>query len=217
MRATQTLLFAAFLWWAAMTAAEAQTAQAPASPTIEPGSTVRIEYTLKDDTGAVLDTNKGESPITYTQGEQQIIPALERQLTGLHAGDEKKVVLKPEEAYGTVDPAAQTEVAKELLPQDALGVGKRLMARDASGEERPVTIKEVKDKTVVLDLNHPLAGKTLSFDIKVLGVDPPKAAEAKPAEAKPAEGTPPAPSPTESKSPQPSAAEPKPAETQPTK
>jgi FKBP-type peptidyl-prolyl cis-trans isomerase SlyD len=212
MRATQTLLFAAFLWWGAMTAAEAQTAQAPASPTIEPGSTVRIEYTLKDDTGAVLDTNKGESPITYTQGEQQIIPALERQLTGLHAGDEKKVVLKPEEAYGTVDPAAQTEVAKELLPQDALGVGKRLMARDASGEERPVTIKEVKDKTVVLDLNHPLAGKTLSFDIKVLGVDPPKAAE-----AKPAGGTPPAPSPTESKSPQPSAAEPKPAETQPTK
>ena len=212
MRATQTLLLATFLWWGAMTAACAQTAPAPASPTIERGSTVRIEYTLKDDTGAVLDTNKGGSPITYTQGEQQIIPALERQLTGLHAGDEKKVVLKPEEAYGTVDPSAQTEVAKELLPQDALGVGKHLMARDASGEERPVTVKEVKDKTVVLDLNHPLAGKTLSFDIKVLGVDPPKAAE-----AKPAEGTPPASSPTESKSPQPSAAEPKPAETQPTK
>lgn len=207
MRTAQTLLFAAFLWWGAMTAAEAQTAQAPASPTIEHGSTVRIEYTLKDDTGAVLDTNKGGSPITYTQGDQQIIPALERQLTGLHAGDEKKVVLKPEEAYGTVDPSAQTEVAKELLPQDALGVGKHLMARDASGEERPVTIKEVKDKTVVLDLNHPLAGKTLSFDIKVVGVDPPKPAEAAPA----------APGAAESKSSAPSAAEPKPAEAQPTK
>lgn len=208
MRTTQILLVAAFLWWGATTAAEAQTAQAPASLLrIEHGSTVRLEYTLKDDTGTVLDTNKGGSPLTYTQGEQQIIPALEKQLTGLHAGDEKKVVLKPEEAYGTVDPSAQTEVAKELLPPEALGVGKRLMARDASGEERPVTIKEVKDKTVVLDLNHPLAGKTLSFDIKVLGVDPPKPAEAKPA----------APSPTESKSPEPSAAEPKPAESQPTK
>lgn len=207
MRTTQILLVAAFLWWGATTAAEAQTAQAPASLRIEHGSTVRLEYTLKDDTGTVLDTNKGGSPLTYTQGEQQIIPALEKQLAGLHAGDEKKVVLKPEEAYGTVDPSAQTEVAKELLPQEALGVGKRLMARDASGEERPVTIKEVKDKTVVLDLNHPLAGKTLSFDIKVLGVDPPKPAEAKPA----------APSPTESKSPEPSAAEPKPAESQPTK
>lgn len=207
MRTTQTLLFAAFLWLGAMAAAEAQTAQAPASPTIEHGSTVRLEYTLKDDTGAVLDTNKGGSPITYTQGDQQIIPALERQLTGLHAGDEKKVVLKPEEAYGTVDPSAQTEVAKELLPQDALGVGKHLLARDASGGERPVTIKEVKDKTVVLDLNHPLAGKTLSFDIKVLGVDPPKPAEAVPA----------APGPAESKSPAPSAAEPKPAEAQPAK
>lgn len=207
MRTTQILLVAAFLWWGATTAAEAQTAQAPVSLRIEHGSTVRLEYTLKDDTGTVLDTNKGGSPLTYTQGEQQIIPALEKQLTGLHAGDEKKVVLKPEEAYGTVDPSAQTEVAKELLPPEALGVGKRLMARDASGEERPVTIKEVKDKTVVLDLNHPLAGKTLSFDIKVLGVDPPKPAEAKPA----------APSPTESKSPEPSAAEPKPAESQPTK
>ena len=207
MRTTQTLLFAAFLWWGATSAVHAQTAQAPAAPTIEHGSTVRIEYTLKDDTGAVLDTNKGGSPITYTQGEQQIIPALEKQLTGLHAGDEKKVVLKPEEAYGSVDPSAQTEVARELLPQEALGVGKHLMARDASGEERPVTIKEVKEKTVVLDLNHPLAGKTLSFDIKVLGVDPPKPAEANPA----------APSPAESKSPEPSAAEPKPAESQPTK
>jgi FKBP-type peptidyl-prolyl cis-trans isomerase SlyD len=214
MRTTQTLLLAAFLWWGAMTMAAAQSvpAPAPAPPSIEQGSTVRFEYTLKDDTGTVLDTNKGGSPITYTQGEQQIIPALERQLTGLHAGDEKKVVLKPEEAYGTVDPSAQTEVAKELLPQDALGVGRQLMARDASGEERPVTIKEVKDKTVVLDLNHPLAGKTLSFDIKVLGVDPPKGAETKAAESTPPVSTPP-----ESKSPQPSAAEPKPAETQPTK
>jgi FKBP-type peptidyl-prolyl cis-trans isomerase SlyD len=213
MKTAQTLLLAAFLWWGAMTTAEAQTAPAPAPPSIEHGSTVLLEYTLKDDdTGTVLDTNKGGSPISYTQGEQQIIPALERQLTGLHAGDEKKVVLKPEEAYGTVDPSAQTEVAKELLPQDALGVGKRLMARDASGEERPVTIKEVKDKTVVLDLNHPLAGKTLSFDIKVLSVDPPKAAE-----TKPAGGAPPATSSTESKSPQPGAAEPTPAETQPTK
>jgi FKBP-type peptidyl-prolyl cis-trans isomerase SlyD len=207
MRTAQPLCFAVLLWWGTMTAAGAQTVPPPASPGIEHGSIVRIEYTLKDDTGAVLDTNKGGSPITYKQGEQQIIPALEKQLTGLHAGDEKKVVLKPEEAYGTVDPSAQAEVAKELLPQESLGVGKHLMARDASGEERPVTVKEVKDKTVVLDLNHPLAGKTLSFDIKVLGVDPPKPADAPPA----------APGAAESKSPAPSAAEPKPAEAQPTK
>jgi FKBP-type peptidyl-prolyl cis-trans isomerase SlyD len=159
--------------------AQTPAAQTPAVPAIEKGSTVQLEYTLKDDAGTVLDSNKGQSPLTYTQGEQQIMPGLEKQLVGLHAGEEKKVVLKPEEAYGPVDPSAQTEVPKNLLPPEALTVGARLLARNATGEQRPVTVKEIKDQTVILDLNHPLAGKTLVFDLKVLGVEPPKAAEPK--------------------------------------
>ena len=80
---------------------------------------------------------------------------------------------------------------KEALPADALVVGAQLMARNAAGEGRPVVVKEIKDKTVVVDLNHPLAGKTLVFDIKVLGIDPPsnggdsKAPEPKAGDSKP--------------------------------
>ena len=158
---------------------EGTPAAAPAALAIEKGSTVQLEYTLKDDAGAVLDSNKGQSPFTYTQGEAQLIPGLEKQLVGMHAGEEKKVVLPPEEAYGRADPGAQTEVPRDLLPPGALTVGARLLARNSTGEQRPVTVKEIKDQTVVLDLNHPLAGKTLLFELKVLGVEPPKGAEPK--------------------------------------
>src|SRR5262247_2441208 len=80
---------------------------------IEQGSTVRLEYTLSDDAGKLLDTNKGQEPLTYTQGGQQLVAGLEKQLVGMHAGDQKRVVLKPEDAFGTVDPQAKTEVPKE--------------------------------------------------------------------------------------------------------
>jgi FKBP-type peptidyl-prolyl cis-trans isomerase SlyD len=150
-------------------------AQTPASgPAIENGSTVQFEYTLTDDGGTLIGSNKGQQPVTYTQGRQQIMAALEAQLTGLRAGDEKQVVLKPEEAYGPVDPAAHTEVPKASLPPDALVVGTALMARNAAGEERPVVVKEIKGDTVVLDLNHPLAGRTLVFDVRIVSVAPPK-------------------------------------------
>lgn len=162
-------------------AAFAQTpAPAPAKPdAVQTGSSVSIEYTLKDEAGQVLDTNKGKSPLIFTQGQQQIIPGLEREMIGMHPGEEKKVVVKPEDGYGPVMPNAQTEVPKEAIPKEGLKVGTALMARSGSGETRPVVVKEIKETTVVLDLNHPLAGKTLFFDVKVLGVEPPKAVPTK--------------------------------------
>lgn len=140
---------------------------------VQNGSSVSIEYTLKDEAGKVLDSNKGKNPLTFTHGQRQIIPGLERELIGLHAGDEKKVVVKPEDAYGPVIPNAQTEVPKDVIPKEGLKVGTALMARSGSGDVRPVVVKEIKENTVVLDLNHPLAGKTLFFDVKVLDVEPP--------------------------------------------
>ena len=142
---------------------------------IEKGSSVKIEYTLKDDKGAVLDTNAGKEALAFTQGAQQIIPGLDKALLGMKAGDTKKVTVKPEDAYGPVDPKAEAEVAKDVLPQGAAVVGTRLLARGEDGQPRPVTVKAVKDTTVLLDLNHPLAGQTLFFDVKVVSVDPPAA------------------------------------------
>ena len=79
----------------------------------------------------------------------------------------------PEEAFGVLDPKAEAEVPKDVLPAGAAVVGTRLLARGQDGQPRPVTVKTVKDTTVVLDLNHPLAGKTLFFDVKVVSVEPP--------------------------------------------
>jgi len=157
--------------------AQAQSQEKPAGPVIENGSKVQLEYTLKDDTGAVLDSNKGRDPITYTQGEEQIIPALEKALNGLRAGDQKEVTVAPADGYGEVDPKAATEVPKEALPPASLTVGTELVARGRGGETRLVRVKEIKEKTVIIDLNHPLAGKTLHFDVKVLDVEPPKKVE----------------------------------------
>jgi len=146
--------------------------ETPPVPAIAAGSRVSLEYTLSDDAGTVLDSNKGRPPLTYVQGEHQIVPGLERALDGMHAGEEKKVVVAPADGYGAVDPAAVTEVPRDLVPADARVVGTELVARSPQGATRLVRVKEVKAETVVIDLNHPLAGKTLHFDVKVVGVEP---------------------------------------------
>lgn len=141
-------------------------------PGIQNGSTVKMEYTLSDGKGKILDTNKGQEPLTYTHGEGQIIRGLEKALKGLHVGDQKHVVIPPEEAYGPVKPEAIIEIPKERIPPESQKVGAHLMARNQDGPPIPILVKEVKEKTVVLDANHPLAGKTLTFDVKIIGVDP---------------------------------------------
>jgi FKBP-type peptidyl-prolyl cis-trans isomerase SlyD len=85
-------------------------------------------------------------------------------------GGEKRVKVKPEDAYGPVDPTAIHEFPKEEIPASGLKVGAVLVARGPEGQPIPVTVKEIKDNTVVLDFNHPLAGKTLIFNIKVLDI-----------------------------------------------
>ena len=144
--------------------------------TIKNGSMVSLEYTLSDEKGKVIESNKGKEPLTYTQGRGQIIPGLEKSLAGMKVNDQKKVRVKPEEAYGPVDPKRFQEVPKEKLPPEALKVGTMLMAKGPQGQGLPVKVQAIKEKTVVLDLNHPLAGKTLTFDVKVLDV---KSAETK--------------------------------------
>jgi FKBP-type peptidyl-prolyl cis-trans isomerase SlyD len=143
------------------------------APAIEDGAKVSVEYTLTDDEGKVLDSNRGKDPLTYVQGESQIVPGLEKALAGMHSGEQKQVVVAPGDGYGDVDPEAVAEVPKGMIPADALNVGAELVARNSRGTTRLVRVKEVKEETVVLDLNHPLAGKTLHFDIKVVGVEPP--------------------------------------------
>src|SRR5258706_1506945 len=148
-------------------------AQAKDSSEVKDGSTVSLEYTLSGEDGALIESNKGKEPLRYVDGRSQIIPGLEKALEGLKVGAQKKVTVKPEDAYGPVDPSAFNEVPKDIIPQESLKVGTILMATNAQGEVREVRVHEIKEKTVVMDMNHPLAGKTLVFDIKILAVTPP--------------------------------------------
>ncbi|MBI3997077.1 MAG: peptidylprolyl isomerase [Candidatus Omnitrophica bacterium] len=133
---------------------------------------VGLEYTLTVD-GAVVDTTEGKPAFHYIQGKGQIIPGLERQLVGLHIGDAKEITVTPEEGYGKFDPAAIVEVPKEQLPKDMTpAVGMALRGVNPDGKNFRAMVHEVKEKTVVLDLNHPLAGKTLNFKVKVVGIAP---------------------------------------------
>jgi FKBP-type peptidyl-prolyl cis-trans isomerase SlyD len=139
---------------------------------IKNGSLVRFEYTLSDENGKVLQSNKGKDPITYTHGQREIIPGLEKGLSGMEVNEEKSIRVQPEEAYGPVDPKGFKEVPKTEIPAAGLKVGAALSARDPKGEDHVIHVREVKNETVVLDFNHPLAGKTLDFSVKVLGIQP---------------------------------------------
>jgi FKBP-type peptidyl-prolyl cis-trans isomerase SlyD len=158
---------------------------------VKDGTVVSLQYTLSGEDGKTIESNKGKEPLKYTQGSHQIVPGLEKGLAGMKMGEEKRVKVTPEEGYGPVDPKGFQEFPKEKIPSEGLKVGAVLMAKGPQGQQVPVRVHEIKDKTVVLDLNHPMAGKTLVFDVKVLDVQPatvqPAQPTAPPQPAKPAQ------------------------------
>lgn len=164
--------------------APVQAEEAGNALTISKGKLVALEYTLKlDKDKTVLESNVGGKPLVYTHGTQQIIPGLEKALAGLKVGDTKEVVVPPAEGYGDPDPQAMQEIAKDQVPSEAQKVGTRLQGTLPDGQPVFPLVAEVKDSTIVLDFNHPLAGETLHFDVKVVDIKPEQAPQA-PAESK---------------------------------
>jgi peptidylprolyl isomerase len=148
-------------------------AQEGETKVVKDGSTVGLEYTLKLDDGSVADTSEGRAPLVYQQGAGQILPALEQSLAGLSIGDEKQVSLAPEEGYGPVREDLYRTVTTEQIPEDARVVGTSLVAQDEQGNQQRLRVHEVREEEdeIVLDLNHPLAGQTLLFELKVVSID----------------------------------------------
>lgn len=138
---------------------------------IEDGRTVSLEYTLTLDDGTQADGNVGGEPLKYEHGARQIVPGLEQALAGMKVNETKKVTVSPEEGYGQVNPALIQEVEAELVPEDARHAGAQLVSEDGAGNRRLIRVQEVRGERILLDMNHPLAGKTLQFDIKILGIE----------------------------------------------
>ncbi len=143
-----------------------------AAPMIQDNMEVGFEYTLTVD-GAVVDSSEGKEPFHYVHGQHQIVPGLERELAGLKVGDTKEVTVKPEEGYGAVDPKAVIEMPKAQLPSDVTpAVGMVLRGVNPDGRMFRATITGLNKDTVTLDLNPPLAGKTLLFKVKITDIKP---------------------------------------------
>ncbi len=148
----------------------AETQKDTTSNTISNGKLISIEYTLTLDDKKVLDSNVGGQPLDFTQGSHQIIPGLETALEGMKVGESKQVTVAPEQAYGPVNPKAVQEVRIDKIPEEARKVGAQLSAKDDNGRMVHPRVVEVKEKVVMLDFNHPLAGKELFFDVKILDI-----------------------------------------------
>lgn len=138
---------------------------------IENGKVVAIEYTVYLEDGSKVDSNVGDEPLTYRQGEREILPKLEDELLGLTEGDTRSVTLAPADAYGEIQEEGFQAVDASLVPENAREVGAVLQAVDDSGNRRQVRVAEISEDVVVLDLNHPLAGQTLTFEVRILNVD----------------------------------------------
>ena len=137
---------------------------------IEDGQVVSMEYTLHVD-GEVVDTSVGHEPLEFIQGTGNIIPGLERELYGMVIGDNKKVSVVAADAYGERDPDAFAEVPRSEFPDEIpVEKGVEIQVRDESDNPMFARIDSFDDEIIKLDFNHPLAGKTLNFDVTIVAL-----------------------------------------------
>lgn len=137
---------------------------------IEKGSKVHLHYTLTVD-GDVVGSSRGEDPLAYIQGEGHIVPGLEEALLGKKAGDQLDVAVPPDKGYGMPDDEARQSVPKSAFEDPSDLKPGDVVSGEAGGQPIRALVLEVTDDEITLDLNHPLAGKTLQFAIEVVEVE----------------------------------------------
>ena len=138
---------------------------------IERGSKVSIHYNLKVD-GKKVDSSEGRQPLTFTFGNGEMIPGFEDEIIELNAGDKKNFTVKPERGYGQRrDEAVQKVPKKAFKDTEGLKVGSVVAIQAQEGNYFQATVTDISDEEVTLDLNHPLAGKTLDFEVEIVEVE----------------------------------------------
>ncbi|MBU1863637.1 MAG: FKBP-type peptidyl-prolyl cis-trans isomerase [Candidatus Omnitrophica bacterium] len=137
---------------------------------IEAGKKVQFDYVLTID-GQQVDTSAGRKPLEYVHGEGKIVRGLEQQLEGLKVGAKQTITVSAEEGYGQVNPDAFKEIPKTSLPENIEPkVGMILQLNHPQRGKVAVVIAEVRDTTIVINFNHPLAGKELQFDVTIVNI-----------------------------------------------
>lgn len=145
--------------------------------TIQKNKVVTIEYTLTDESGVLIESSEGQEPLVYLHGVGNIIPGLETSLEGKSAGESLTVSVPPVDAYGEWDQGKILDIPKsQFSGVDDVQVGMQFGVHSSVGEQI-VTVTKVEGENVTVDANHPLAGKTLNFEVRVVGVREPTADE----------------------------------------
>ncbi|MGX0902892.1 FKBP-type peptidyl-prolyl cis-trans isomerase 2 [Roseovarius sp. MBR-79] len=138
---------------------------------VKAGDTVRIHYTGTLSDGETFDSSQGRDPLEFTVGSGQIIPGLDAAIPGMSVGEKKIVEVPADDAYGQADPSARQAVPRADIPAEIpLDLGTQLQVQTPQGQVMPVTVVEVTDEQVVLDANHPLAGRDLTFAIELVEI-----------------------------------------------
>jgi FKBP-type peptidyl-prolyl cis-trans isomerase SlyD len=145
--------------------------QPTSTNTITDGRVVSIHYTLTNDNGEVIDSSQGGTPLDYLHGAGNIVPGLEKGLAGRASGDKLKVDVQPEHGYGVHDPRGIQRVPRASFPADmTIEPGMQFSAEDEKGNVTTIWVARVESDQIVIDLKHPLAGKTLHFEVQIAGV-----------------------------------------------
>jgi FKBP-type peptidyl-prolyl cis-trans isomerase SlyD len=132
---------------------------------------VTMNFILKDDAGNVLDSTEGNEPFSFISGGNQILPKLEEKVGEMLIGSKKDVVLKPEDGYGTYQEDAVRIVKRSEFPEDIeIGKGMSFLAKSPQGKDMQFLVKEINGDDITVDFNHPLAGKTLHFNLELLNL-----------------------------------------------
>jgi FKBP-type peptidyl-prolyl cis-trans isomerase 2 len=144
--------------------------EVPMNPAAD-GNTVKVHYKCKLEDGTVFDSSEGRDPLEVKLGAHAVIPGLERGLIGMEAGDTKAITVESEDAFGPRREEMILEVNKSDFPEHITPkVGLQLQMQRADGKDLPVTIAKIGPEKITLDGNHPLAGKTVIFELEVLEV-----------------------------------------------
>lgn len=138
---------------------------------VKSNDAVKVHYTGKLSTGEVFDSSLEREPLGFTVGAGQMIKGFDDAVTGMALNEKKTINITPEEAYGPVRPELMQQVPKEQLPADMTPeVGQTLVAQGQDGRETHVVIAQVEEAHIIVDANHPLAGKDLTFDIELVEI-----------------------------------------------
>jgi FKBP-type peptidyl-prolyl cis-trans isomerase 2 len=138
---------------------------------VGPNTLVSMDYSLRLDSGEVIDSSEGREPLSFEFGQEQIVPGLERGMAGMGKGEQREIRVEAEEGYGPRRTEAIQELPLDRFPEGITPeLGMRLSVRGPQGEEVPFVITGLTDLHATLDFNHPLAGEALIFSITVTDV-----------------------------------------------